>query len=208
MRLLRWNSYGRPLPCFRCVVHTVVACRPMGCTTSKNVRHQPDTVILDPTFFDENGTPKLTPEAEAFLDATRRDPIAKALLDKWSIFVYNETAVTPLRGRSSAAITSPAPMRRENEPLATTTVDGVKGEWVNDRDAPMWHPDVDKTGRLAVQYIRMDMVHRGWKGTVKWHVEGSMDEGTLKVTGDIHSSAPQAVARQLRRPMRQLTGRT
>ena len=163
----------------------------------------------NPEFFNDDGSKRIPPAAAQFLKLALedRDPLASYVLEQWTVYVYHNDVLLPqLRssrdedaaGGDRNSVTSAAPRlprregdaasRRSVSPSTSASSASNRMHWVNTEfDEPIAYADADRCGKLSVQYIRMDLVHRGWHGAVAYDVEGTTDVGVLKVIVDLQS---------------------
>jgi hypothetical protein len=177
----------------------------MGCTESKV---KPSQAAPGATSHDPYGA------------YSKGDPEFFYLLKDWSVIMNRETlvrqrlaaadlgsSVSPstrhppsygTSGSGSHLTAPPRPPMRDGESLGSSTICSVMRrrdnaeQWVNSEfDDPIAHPDASKIGKLFCDHVRMDMVHRGWKGVVTYDVTGHPDSGIITVTISIRRLNPQ-----------------
>jgi hypothetical protein len=170
----------------------------------RNAPHRDETAATpaedEAKYFDERGNPKVTPEAADFLRLTNDDghPVARRLLEEWSIFVHKHSLILATRdtggGGGGSAQKGTHGAGTPNGKIGATASQSV----VFDRPSEFWcngeydnvsHESVDLVGQSFLDYLSMDLRHRRWLGTFKYAVEGFENDGTLMIDVKVTAAA-------------------
>lgn len=130
----------------------------MGCRGSK-AKENPTTATL-------------SPDAVAFMSLVNGNdahPVARRTLEEWSVFVQAHTQRRTNYDMSALE----AYNRRPTESWATMAHDSVT------------HQSVDDVGKAFLQYLKNDLVVRGWAGDFDYAVAGVETQGYLRITAKI-----------------------
>jgi hypothetical protein len=105
------------------------------------------------------------------------DPMARKMLEEWSIFVSALSAYFETGDDSDLLAFS----RRGSESwLLSPSGDTV----------PYLHPQADAVGKGFLAFLRHDLTSRGWGGSFDYGVSGREDQGYLKVSVVVECLAP------------------
>jgi hypothetical protein len=116
------------------------------------------------------------PEAAAFMRLVNdaHHPVARKILEEWSIFVDAQNRLK--HGDVSAE------QRNATRPREV---------WADTTDEPVTHRSVDEVGKHFVDYLKHDLLVRGWGGDFNYTVAGVAKQGYILVAAaiDVSSSA-------------------
>mmetsp|Transcript_71171 Transcript_71171/g.82807 ORF Transcript_71171/g.82807 Transcript_71171/m.82807 type:complete len:222 (-) Transcript_71171:166-831(-) len=136
----------------------------MGCRNSKT---------KSAAVSDDESAPDTNPSVPDFMKLvnTAHHPVARKTLEEWSIFVDAHT-----RRRQNARDTS-AIERLARRPAEV---------WATDDEADaVSHISVDEVGKSFLEYLRKDLVLRGWAGEFDYTVAGVVTQGYLRIAATI-----------------------
>ncbi|CAD2214081.1 hypothetical protein AGDE_11227 [Angomonas deanei] len=118
---------------------------------------------------------KASPQNESseflILANKQQHPVAKKLLEEWTTF-----AVVQEKRHAGDQAAVQAYQQRS------------KDVWADTENQPVTHRSVDYVGKVFLEYIRADLLERGWGGNFDYKVAGVTTQGFLKANVNVDTA--------------------